>query len=314
MSCGQKTGGLFRGGKVKQEGCLVLSFAGPEPDVELLKWVRAGDVAGVVLFSDNFVSVSQMTEAITVLREAGDLPLRMMIDEEGGRVRRLPESVSPMPAISTYGESKNAAAAAADYAMVCRTLAKMGIDTLLAPVADVRTKHNQWLADRTYSDNPHRVADFTTQVVRAIGQTPLASCAKHFPGLGGVSDDLHHKQFIVKDSVQQIEERDLVPFHAAVNAGVEMIMVSHAIYQTLDPTRPAVFSPLIIDRLLRKQLGFSGIVLSDDLAMAAISGSIPIEKAIEQALLAGCDLLLICRNRPLQRRAVQFLSREGNVR
>ena len=294
---------------MEQKAHLALSFAGPEPDLELLEWIKAGYVAGVVLFSDNFVSPFQLTDAIALLQETSDQPLRVMIDEEGGRVRRLPESISPMPDLSSYGKNNNAAGAATDYAAICRTLAGMGINTLLAPVADVRARHNEWLADRIYCDNPHQVADFIAQAVCAIRQTSLATCAKHFPGLGGVHLDLHHDHFVVEDSAQTIEERDLVPFRAAIDAGVDMVMVSHATYQTLDPTRPAVFSPVIINNLLKKHLGFSGMVLSDDLAMGAVSRLVPIEKATEQALHAGCDILLICHDRPHQRRAIQFLSR-----
>jgi len=294
---------------MEQKACLALSFAGPEPDSELLEWIEAGYVAGVVLFSDNFVSPFQLADAIALLRETGSQPLHIMIDEEGGRVRRLPESISSMPGLSTYGKNNDAMGAAFDYAKVCRTLAGMGINTLLAPVADVRTRHNEWLADRIYCDNPHQVADFIAQAVRAIRQTSLAACVKHFPGLGGVSLDLHLEHVIVEDSVRTIEERDLVPFRAAIDAGVDMVMVSHATYRARDPARPAVFSSTIINGLLKKHLGFSGTVLSDDLTMVAVSGLVPIEKATEQALHAGCDILLICHDRPLQRRAIQFLSR-----
>ena len=288
-------------------GHLVLSFPGPEPDTELQEWICSGIVAGVVLFADNFVSTSQMIETNTRLRAWGGESFCIMIDEEGGRVRRLPPAISPMLALSTYGIKGETTRAASDYAAVSRTLLGLGITTLLAPVVDVRSAQNAWLADRTFSDHPAAVADFTAHAVRAIQQTGLAACAKHFPGLGGVRDDLHRHQFVVEDSAQTIQERDLPPFRAAVTAGVKMVMVSHAVYHALDPTRQAVFSPLIVNDLLRRRLGFSGVALSDDLAMGAITSSMPIESAVERALEAGCDLVLVCRDRPLQRRAAKFL-------
>lgn len=287
---------------------LVLSYKGLEPDSELLDWIAAGLAGGVVLFADNFSSVTQLTNSIARLKENAPHPLRVMIDEEGGPVRRLPESLSPMPAVAHYGRNADAARAAGDYALVCRTLSGMGIDTLLAPVLDVRTPLNTWLADRTFADNPEDVADFARRTIHAIRDAGLAACAKHFPGLGGVRKDLHNLQFVVDDLGQTIEERDLPPFQAAVGAGVEMIMVSHAIYEHLDAGRPAVFSPIIIGRLLRRWLGFAGEILSDDLTMGAIRESIPVEKAVELALQAGCDRVLICNDRPLQRRAVQFMT------
>jgi len=287
---------------------LVLSLAGPEPDDELKEWIESGLVAGVVLFADNFVSISQLTAVTGRLKEWGSKSFHIMIDEEGGRVRRLPPNLSPMPSISSYGADGKVAQTAQDYASVCRTLSRMGINTLLAPVLDVRTAENTWLADRMFSDNSQDVVEFASYVVHAVQHTGVAACAKHFPGLGGVHDDLHHRQFLVGDSVQQIEERDLPPFRSAIAAGVGMIMVSHAIYYALDPVRPAVFSPLIVTELLRKRLGFSGLILTDDLVMGAITHVLPIEKAVDDALQAGCDLILVCRNRPVQRRAVHYLS------
>jgi beta-N-acetylhexosaminidase len=287
---------------------LVLSYKGPEPDSELREWIVAGLVGGIVLFADNFISRSQLADSITRLKECCPQTLCVMIDEEGGPVRRLPESVSPMPAVSSYGKNANAAGAAGDYALVGRMLSDMGIDTLLAPVLDVRTAHNRWLAERVFSDNPWEVADFARHTVKAVRDAGLSACAKHFPGLGGVADDLHHRQFVVNDPGSVIEDRDLPPFHAAIDAGVEKIMISHAVYEHLDPGRPAVFSPLIIGELLTRRLGFAGEVLSDDLTMGAIKESMPIEKAIELSLVAGCDQVLVCNDRSLQRRAVQFLT------
>jgi beta-N-acetylhexosaminidase len=234
-----------------------------------------------------------------------------MIDEEGGRVRRLPPAISPMQSIAAYGRENGAVRAAADYAAVCVKLAALGIDTLLAPVVDVRSAQNSWLADRTFSDQPQAVSDFARQVVPAIQRAGLAACAKHFPGLAGVRSDLHHHKFIVEDSTREIESRDLPPFRSAIETGVEMIMVSHAVYTAFDAARPAVFSPVIIGGILRKRLGFTGLVLSDDLAMRAVAEMGPIEKAVEQAAQSGCNLLLICNDRALQRRAVQFITRQG---
>ena len=287
---------------------LVLSYKGPEPDGELREWIVAGLVGGIVLFADNFISRSQLTDSITRLKECCPHTLCVMIDEEGGPVRRLPESISPMPAVSSYGKNANAAGAAGDYALVGRTLAGIGIDTLLAPVLDIRTAHNKWLAERAFSDNPGEVADFARHTVKAVRDAGLSACAKHFPGLGGVADDLHRRQFVVNDPGSVIEDRDLPPFRAAIDAGVEKIMISHAVYEHLDPGRPALFSPLIIGELLTLRLGFTGEVLSDDLAMGAIKESMPIEKAIELSLAAGCDQVLVCSDRSLQRRAVQFMT------
>jgi beta-N-acetylhexosaminidase len=290
---------------------LVLSYQGPAPDRELLDWIAAGRVGGVVLFADNCAFPAQLAAAIAQLKQAGPPSLQVMIDEEGGRVRRLPEALSPMPALAHYGAADAAPAAARDYAAVCRTLIKLGVTTLLAPVLDVGTKHNTWLAQRTFSETPQAVAEAARLIIPAVQDTGCAACAKHFPGLGGVADDLHGQQFVVDDSLELIEQRDLLPFQAAIAAGVHSIMVSHAIYTSLDAQYPAVFSPSIIGGLLRRRLGFAGEIISDDLAMGAIGQTLPIEKAIELAMRAGCDRLLICNDRSLQRRAIDYVQDGG---
>lgn len=290
---------------------LVLSYRGPEPDRELLEWIAAGRVGGVVLFADNCVSPLQLAAAITLLKKTGSLSLQVMIDEEGGKVRRLPEALSPMPALAHYGTANDAPAAAREYAEVCRTLIKLGITTLLAPVLDVRTTHNTWLAQRTFSETPQAVAEAAKLIITAVQNAGCAACAKHFPGLGGVADDLHGQQFVVDDPLELIEQRDVLPFQAAIAAGVHSIMVSHAIYTSLDAHYPAVFSPAIISGLLRQRLGFAGEIITDDLAMGAIGQTLPIEKAIELAVRAGCDRLLICNDRSLQRRAIDYMQEGG---
>ena len=290
---------------------LALSYKGPEPDRELVDWIRSGRVHGIVLFADNIVSVGRLADSVRKLKEISPQQLRIMIDEEGGRVRRLPHSLSPMPALSEYGKTGDACRAADDYGKVGRMLSGLGIDILLAPVLDIQTPRNAWLAERTFSAQPNKVAYMAQCVINAIQGTGIAACAKHFPGLGGVHDDLHLRQFIVDDDAPSIEQRDLVPFRAAIAAGVDSIMVAHAVYTHLDPTRPAVFSPIIIGQLLRRQLGFAGDVLSDDLAMGAIRESMPIEQAIQLTVQAGCNWLLVCNDRLLQRRAVAYVKQAG---
>ncbi len=298
----------FGGGKMSTKDIprLVLSFRGPEPDSEVLQWIADGLAAGVVLFADNFISFSQLSRSVAVLKANG--ATQIMIDEEGGRVRRLPPEISPMKDIAEYGRQKDTAGAAADYAAVSETLVQIGMTTLLAPVADLQTAENRWLTGRAFSADPVAVSEFLRATIPAIQQTGLTACVKHFPGLGSVRNDLHQQQVIVTASASTLSERDLAPFRTAVECKVGAVMVSHAFYPALDSARPAVFSPLIIEGILKKQLGFSGLVLSDDLAMRAIQNSLPIEKAIELSLEAGCDLILVCNDRPLQRRAADFLA------
>lgn len=294
--------------QVKKPAQLILSYRGLVPDEEFVEWVKTGSVAGVVLFAENCTSLTQLTTTITELQAVAPNPLRVMIDEEGGRVRRLPSSISPMADIAAYGARNDVVGVAKDYAKLCRSLTSLSIDTLLAPVVDIRTTDNDWLGDRCFSADPRMVNNFAGRAVQAIQNGGLSACLKHFPGLGAVQRDLHQNCFRVNDTEAEVRARDLPPFQAAIAAGVRMVMVAHAVYPAFDASRPAVFSPLVVDDLLKKELGFTGLVLTDDLAMGAIARTTPIERAVEQALDAGCDYILICKDRTLQRRAVHFVS------
>jgi len=228
-----------------------------------------------------------------------------MIDEEGGRVRRLPVTDESMPDLRSYA-SAGPDRIAADYTEVANRLKRLGIDTLLAPVVDMGKVNSEWLRSRTISDDPEDVAAMARAVIPAIQRCGINACAKHFPGMRAVADDPHLGRAVDSTPPSEWDKLDAVPFRAAVTAGVRMVMVGHQLVMGFDPFLPACLSPAIINMLLRQRIGFGGVVLSDDLAMGAIADHFPIEQAVEKALTAGCNLVLICRNRDLQRRAVLF--------
>ncbi len=283
------------------------SYAGSKPDPELLSWIEAGMVHGIVLFADNCRSLSALKAAIEMLRGRCPYDLRIMIDEEGGRVRRLPPAVSPMAALPYYGERDDIAGVLHGYRGVARFLHSLDIDTLLAPVVDIQTDRNIWEADRTFSQEPTAVASFAAEAVRVIQDQGIDACAKHFPGLGGVGRDLHHHPDSVDATRDLLINQDCAPFVAAIRSGVNTVMVSHALYSELDAQNPAVLSTRIVTDLLRHQFGFSGTVLTDDLAMQAVSHMGPIERVLDRAEQAGCDMALVCHDRALQRRVVQHM-------
>lgn len=284
---------------------LVFSYEGLEPDVELLGWLRAGVVGGIVIFQKNALSDAQLRAMVGLLRSTAPVPIRIMIDEEGGRVRRLPDSPVSMPSLRSFQSSATHLVAAA-YARVAQRLGGLGIDTLLAPVVDVGATESEWLHDRTFSDDPAEVVAMAKAVIPAIQSTGVSACAKHFPGTRAVSADPHLGIAVDPTSLSEWDKVDAPPFRAAVLAGVHMIMVGHQRMLGFDATRPACTSPLIATALLRERLGFGGLVLTDDLAMGAIAKQYPIEDAIRASIEAGCNLILVCQNRFLQRRALSF--------
>jgi beta-N-acetylhexosaminidase len=282
---------------------LVLSYDGAEPDAELLEWVTTGLVSGVVIFRENAASERELATAIQRLRNAAPRRFYVMIDEEGGRVRRLPESATSMASLRSYS-GRDPKEVALEYAATAIRLTGLGIDTLLAPVLDLGGYESEWLRERTFSDDPQRVAELARAVIPAIQQEQIAACAKHFPGMRGVAVDPHESKAYDATLPSDWEKADAVPFRAAVTSGVRMVLVGHQHVMGFDPMRPACLSPLIVQVLLRERLGFAGLVLSDDLAMGAIAGTRAIEDAVADAWTASCNLILVCRNRELQRRAV----------
>ena len=284
---------------------LVLSYDGAEPDAELLKWLADGLVAGIVLFQNNVHSDDHLRSAVASLRGASPQPIHIMVDEEGGRVRRLPDTPVSMDTLRSY-QSGPLEAVAAAYDRVAARLVDLGIDTLLAPVVDVGAAASAWLHDRTYSDEPSMVASMARVVVPAVQNRGIAACAKHFPGTRAVGADPHHGVAVDPTPLTEWDRFDAPPFRAAILAGVQMVMVGHQRMMGFDAVRPACMSPLITTVLLRERLGFQGRILTDDLAMGAIAKQYPIEDAVRASLEAGCNLVLVCQERILQRRAVAF--------
>ena len=282
---------------------LIVSYDGTEPDAELLDWVKDGLVSGVVIFRENAVDENQLGSAVNRLHHAAPGGVRIMIDEEGGTVRRLPDAPASMPALRSY-DSGDLERLAEDYAAVATRLGSLGIDILLAPVVDLGGETSDWLRSRTFSDEPEEVARMARAVIPAVQRHGVNACVKHFPGMRAVAADPHHLRAVDPTPPSEWDTRDAVPFRAAITSGVRMIMVGHQFVMGFDPTRPACLSPVIVSALLRQRLGFAGLILTDDLAMGAIAGHYPIEQAFHDARAAGCDLILVCRNRDLQRRAV----------
>lgn len=282
---------------------LVLSYKGTVPDEELLGWVREGLVGGIVLFRDNCLNESALRDAIALLRRASPHPLFIMIDEEGGRVRRLPDAPSSMQDLRSY-ELRSPSEVAVLYAHVALRLKSLGIDTLLAPVADIGQDGADWLNSRTISHDKSRVAEMTRAVIPAIQSNGVHACVKHFPGTGRVVLDPHHGPVTCSINVNEWNAHERIPFDAAIETGVDMILVGHQVMEGFGETLPACLTPAIPKFLLRRHIGYKGLILTDDLGMGAIVNALPIEKAVDSALAAGCDLVLICNDRDAQRRAV----------
>jgi beta-N-acetylhexosaminidase len=185
-------------------------------------------------------------------------------------------------------------------AVLARELRAVNIDLNFAPTIDVDTNpNNPVIADRSFSPSPELVSALGCALIQGLQSNGVAACGKHFPGHGDTSTDSHLELPLVEHPPDRLDAVEMVPFRAAVAAGVACIMTAHVLVPSLDEERPATLSPAVINGWLKEKLGYTGIVLSDDLGMKAISASLGLGEAMVQSLAAGCDAALLC-NEPAE--------------
>jgi beta-N-acetylhexosaminidase len=283
MSVGNMVGQMF-----------VVSVGGTQPDYYIEKMVRKRNVGGVILFGYNMKSeeqVESLTSSLQQLSMQTDpaVPLFVAVDQEGGSVASAPW-VAPQPAAARVGSRADPEEAHDIAATMGRQLLRAGINTDFAPVVD--TGFGAAIGNRSYGDDPELVARMGAAAVEGFEQAGVVSAAKHFPNHGPATSDSHVSLPVIRHDEQTLRSYDLPPFQAAVDAGVPMMMVGHLVYPAIDPHNPASLSREAIS-MVRRDLGFDGVVVTDDLAMAgAKGGGTPSEAAVE-AVKAGADLLVV---------------------
>jgi beta-N-acetylhexosaminidase len=243
---------------------IMTGIDGAVPDARLLARVRSGEVGGVILFGRNTASIPQLEQTIAQLQAAaragGNPPLLIATDQEGGEVKRLPGPPDLAPA-----SMGTAATARAQGSATGAYLRGLGIDVDLAPVLDTPYGPASWEGTRAFSRDPKVNASLGPAFVSGLQSARVAATAKHFPGLGTARATTDTSDVVLTSTKQSLEAR-LLPFRAAIDGGVDLVMVSNAGYTAFDPTgAPAVLSRPIVVGLLRHELGFRGVVISDSL-------------------------------------------------
>jgi beta-N-acetylhexosaminidase len=254
--------------------------------------------SGVILFRDNFAHDRPYPEWLELhrrqlheVRQAiGRQQLLVAIDHEGGPVLRTPPPITRFAAAARWPDR-----AAAVGAAMGRELASLGVNVDFAPVADIHSEpDNPVIGVRALGKAPEAVAAAAVDFLRGLEAGGVLGCAKHFPGHGATSADSHHELPIVEAPIELLRERELVPFAALIRAGVPLVMTAHILFPLIDPNLPATLSPFFLGDILRRELGFAGVVVSDDIGMRAVAERFARPEAAAQALAAGCDLIAIC--------------------
>lgn len=258
----------------------------------------------MILFARNIESPEQLARLTQTChdaaRHAGRPPLLIGIDQEGGTVTRLHEmrGFTESPGAMALGAANDEALAADVSAMLAREMRALGINWVYAPVVDLTHDiANPTVGTRSPGSDRHHVSRIVSAEVRGFQREGVAACAKHFPGLGNTAVDTHVALAVISGSVDYLWEQDLVPFRAAVAAGVASVMVSHVKFEALDADHPATLSPVIVKRLLRDEIGYDGVVCTDLMEMKAISDHYGAGESAVLAARAGIDLLLFSHYR-----------------
>lgn len=277
----------------------ILGFPGHEITPDLKTIAREFDLGGVIFFGRNVADPAQVLALSRQARElASELPLWISVDQEGGRVARLKDPFTVWPPMMTLGRMPEADGErlARRFAHALATeLKAVGINLDFAPVLDVHTNpKNPVIGDRAFGERATQVARLGRAIIETLQGEGLAACGKHFPGHGDTSTDSHHELPLVEHPLERLREVELVPFRAAIEAEVASIMTAHVLLPALDEELPATLSPRVVDAILKREMGYRGLVLSDDLEMKAIAQRYGAADAAVRAIAAGCDAFLVC--------------------
>jgi beta-N-acetylhexosaminidase len=283
-------------------GPVMLDVLGTQLTAEDEARLRHPLVGGVILFARNYQSPGQLAELTASIHALRTPPLLIAVDHEGGRVQRFREGFTKIPAMRELGRIWDAhpqrarhLAQQAGYVLAAE-LRACGVDFSFTPVLDVDFGQSGVIGDRAFHSDPQAIAELAHSLLLGLRQGGMATVGKHFPGHGFAAADSHLDIPVDQREFVDIELCDLVPFRQMVNYGLAAVMPAHVIYPRVD-SQPAGFSPVWLKNILRGQLGFEGVIFSDDLSMegATVAGGI-VQRA-EAALHAGCDMVLVC-NKP----------------
>lgn len=277
----------------------MVGFLGTSVTRDLASFIKEYKPGGVILFSRNLESIEQMVDLTNDLQACSPhSPLLISIDQEGGRVSRLPKGFTIFPPCELLGRANSTELAYAAAATIAKELRAVGVNMNMAPVLDVNSNpDNPVIGDRAFGTTPDVVCELGLATAAGLQDNNVVACGKHFPGHGDTNVDSHKELPVVDASRERLEAVEFPPFRRAVTQGIASMMTAHVLYRTLDPELPATLSPTIINGLLRQELRYDGVVLTDDLEMHAIIDHYGIEDAAVRAVLAGCDVLLICKDR-----------------
>lgn len=290
-----------------------IGIEGTEMTEESRQWIQRDRVGGVVLFRKNIENSEQTLRLVNDLKKtnvSNPAPLFIAVDEEGGRVSRMPEEFLDLPASAVIGERGDSAIAEQFGALLARQVKAFGMNVNFAPVLDVNNNpDNPVIGDRGFGNSVEAVVESGISVLEGIRSAGVIPVVKHFPGHGDTTVDSHIGLPVIERDKEHLYEVELQPFIRAIEHDVEMIMVAHILFPHLDSDAPSTFSKPIITDILRNELGYDGVVITDDMTMGAIVEHYDIAEAALASVQAGTDIVMVCHDDEKKARVIEALHR-----
>lgn len=289
-------------------------MVGIEGDVlgdDARQMIEQHHVGGVILFKRNINNPEQTLSLINELKRVNSvnkIPLFLSVDEEGGRVSRMPDQVKKLPTSGRIGEINDSDLSFKIGSLLGQELKSFGFNMDFAPVLDINSNpNNPVIGDRSFGTTPDVVSRLGIQTMKGIQSHDVISVVKHFPGHGDTSVDSHIGLPSLGHDLQRLNSFELIPFANAVKNNADAVMIAHILLPNIDPEHPASFSRAIITDILRKDLNFEGLVITDDLTMGAITENYDLGEAAVQAVTAGSDIVLVCHTLEMELQAINAL-------
>jgi beta-N-acetylhexosaminidase len=275
---------------------ILAGISGTTLDTNAKNLISQFHVGGIIFYKNNFETPEQTVQLVNQLKDgnSSNLPLFLSVDQEGGKVTRLPGGPVNFPPNNQIGEVNDPEFSYKVGSLLGYELKEFGLNLNFAPVLDINSNpNNPVIGDRSFGNNSEIVSTLGIQTMKGIQSQNVIPTIKHFPGHGDTSVDSHLELPIVNKSLKELKELELIPFKRAIDEGADVVMVAHILLPELDKINPASMSKAVMTDILRKQLNFTGVIITDDMTMGAIVEHFDIGKAAVESVKAGSDIILI---------------------
>ena len=276
---------------------VICGLKGYEIDSDVTSLIQDSKVGGVILFAKNIKDSTQLATITNSIKNLSnpEIPPIIAIDEEGGMVTRMPSDIESMPSAYSIAQTGSTDLCYQSGEIIGKQLNALGLSTGFSPVLDIWSNpDNMIISSRAYGTTPEDVSTYATQAMLGLKSQEVIPVGKHFPGHGDTLDDSHYSLPVITKTKSELESYEFIPFKTAIDNGIPAIMVGHLLCTDIDNTYPASLSKTMVTGILKTELGFNGVVFTDDLTMDAIDNQYSVEDAGVMALNAGCDMLLVC--------------------